>query len=160
MTEFVHHWHYRGRTITMRWVGDADVVASRVYGIAFDPDGRLLLVGGVASDPGFWLPGGGIEGEETEEDALRRELMEEAGATILDLKRLGAQRSDDPRDGTAHQAFYWCRISLDEQFFPEHEIGEFTLVAPEDFLDALFWGRTDPKAAMLLERALEIERGR
>lgn len=56
--------------------------AARV--VIFDPDGRVLLIS--ASDParragpGWWeIPGGGIDPGETSEEAVRRELWEEAG---------------------------------------------------------------------------------
>lgn len=58
--------------------------AARV--ICFDPDGRILLIR--SSDPAdrgkphWWeLPGGGIDGIESPEQALLRELSEEAGVT-------------------------------------------------------------------------------
>jgi hypothetical protein len=49
---------------------------------------------------------------------------------------------------------------MQDGFVPQHEVTECHLVRPEGFLDTLFWGRTGPKAAMLLERALAIESSR
>jgi len=48
-------------------------------------------------------------------------------------------------------------VTLSDEFSPQHEISERHLVAPDEFLDRLFWGRLDPKAPLLLERALQIE---
>ena len=157
MDELVHQWHHNGRTITFTWVGDAAVTPARIYALAFTPDGKLLLVGDDSEHPRFWLPGGGIEQGETPEAALVRELAEEAAATIHAMRPLGAQRVDDPATGSEHHAFYWCRITLAGEFAPAHEITQRRLVLPEAFLDMLFWGRDDPKAALLLERALEAE---
>ena len=120
MDDFPHGWQHNGRTVTFTWVGDKDVRVTRVYALAFTPDGKLLLVGGGPGGPDYWLPGGGIEDGETPESALIRELFEEAAATVHEAERL--------------------------------------MVAPQDFLDTLFWGREDPKAAMLLERVLQLER--
>ncbi len=63
--------------------------------LVFDPRDRLLLIAYEAvrdvdpSRPGlrrFWfLPGGGLEPGETHEEALRRELEEEIGATEIAL---------------------------------------------------------------------------
>lgn len=153
-----HTWEHQGRTITFSWIGDADVVATRVYALAFTPEGQMLLVGAGPGDTGYWLPGGGIEAGETPEAALARELMEEAAATLHTLKRLGMQRIDDPQKSPTYQAFYWCRVTLAAEFVPKTEVTERCLVAPEDFLDTLFWGRTDPKGAMLLEQALALNR--
>lgn len=157
--EVVHRWRYRGRTITFSWVGDVEGVAvARVYGLAFTAEGKMLLVGGAAGDPGCWLPGGGVERGESPEEALARELAEEAAATVEEMEGIGVQRVDDPAAGSEYQAFYWCRVTLAETFVPEHEVEHRHLVAPEAFLDTLFWGRDDPKAALLLARALEMER--
>ena len=157
MNRFVHCWKYQGRTITFSWIGAADVNPSRVYALAFTVDQRLLLVSDGLGDPQFWLPGGGIENGETPVDALIRELAEEAAATILDLRRLGTQRVDDTLHGTEYHDFYWCRVTLAEKFVPTHEVKLRRLVTPDDFLDTLFWGRNDPKGAMLLELALRID---
>jgi hypothetical protein len=49
-------------------------------------------------------------------------------------------------------------VRLAKQVFPRAESTLRHLVSVDDFLDALQWGRSDPKAAILLERALEMER--
>ncbi len=153
----VHHWQQNGRTITFSWVGDVDVEPTRAYALAFTPEGTMLLVGGGPDDPVYWLPGGGIQSGETAEDALVRELAEEAGATVHKMDRIGAQRVEDSSGTDEFHMFYWCRVTLADKYVPKHEVAERRLVAPEEFLDTLFWGRTDPKAKLLLERALELE---
>jgi ADP-ribose pyrophosphatase YjhB (NUDIX family) len=153
-----HQWHFRGRTITFTWLGDIDVVASRVYALAFTGDGRMLLVAGRRENPQYWLPGGGVEEGESAEAALARELQEEAGASVESMKALGVQHAEDDGWLSGYHRFYWCRIALSDHYAPEHEIGRRKLVAESDFLDELFWGRTDPKAEMLLARSLEAER--
>jgi ADP-ribose pyrophosphatase YjhB (NUDIX family) len=154
----VHEWFHDGCVTRMTWIGDADVVPARAYALAFTADGMMLLVSGGSHNPDYWLPGGGIEDGEDEEVALRRELQEEAGASITDLTKLGVQMSEDELLGRQFQSFYWARVTLDPDSVPETEVEEFCLVTPDRFLDVLFWGRDDPKAEMLLARALEIER--
>jgi 8-oxo-dGTP pyrophosphatase MutT (NUDIX family) len=157
MNELVSQWHHEGRSITFSWVGERPVTLRRVYALAFDGAGDMLLVGdGASSD--YWLPGGGVEAGESATEALERELLEEAAATILTLSYLGAQQVDDPLAEVEHQGFYCCRVQLAEDFVPQLEVKERLLVPPERFLDTLFWARTDPKAEMLLEKALQINR--
>lgn len=154
----VHYWTFNGRKITFSWLGNVEVEPRRVYALAFTPDDKLLLVSSGPNDPDYWLPGGGVEEGETSENALARELWEEAAATVHTMQPIGVQRVEDDRGKDEYHTFYWCRITLDDEFRPQHEIAERRLVAPDNFLDTLFWGRTDPKAGILLENALQLDR--
>jgi 8-oxo-dGTP diphosphatase len=54
--------------------------------ILLDPDDRILLVEFTLPDAVVWAtPGGGLVNAETDADALRRELVEEAGLESFDL---------------------------------------------------------------------------
>lgn len=52
-----------------------------VRGVAVDANGRVLLVKHTYLH-GWWLPGGGVERGQSCEDALAREMREEAGVVI------------------------------------------------------------------------------
>lgn len=83
--------------------------------------------------------------------------MEEATTTLHTSQPIGVQHVTDTAGANEYYTFYWCRITLDDTFTPQHEIGMRKLVAPAEFLDTLFWGRTDPKGRILLDLALQLE---
>ncbi|MFG3494596.1 NUDIX hydrolase [Streptomyces sp. NPDC047928] len=57
--------------------------------VLLDPDDRILLLHGYEpddpSDSWWFTPGGGLEGDETREQAALRELAEETGVTDVEL---------------------------------------------------------------------------
>jgi ADP-ribose pyrophosphatase YjhB (NUDIX family) len=61
----------------------------RARAVIPDSDGRVMFdrTHRPGKAPFYWLPGGGVEPGETAEEALRRELIEEAGLEI-EVKRL------------------------------------------------------------------------
>jgi len=96
----------------------------RAAGILFVSDGKVLLMRRTGHDhPGAWaLPGGGIEGDETAEEAARRELLEETGLKYDGPLMLWSRRVRDDVDFTTflaktdefkpelndeHDAFQW-----------------------------------------------------
>ncbi|CAL9608624.1 NUDIX hydrolase [Streptomyces sp. enrichment culture] len=57
--------------------------------VLLDPEDRILLLHGHEpddpADDWWFTPGGGVEGDETREEAARRELVEETGITDIEL---------------------------------------------------------------------------
>ncbi|MGW2839005.1 NUDIX hydrolase [Streptomyces sp. NPDC001493] len=82
--------------------------------VLLDPQDRILLMHGFEpDDPGttWWFtPGGGLEGDESHEEAARRELAEETGITEVELGPvLWKRRCSFPFDGR--------RWEQDESYF-------------------------------------------
>jgi len=72
-----------------------------IAAVARRADGRILLV--KRGDTGTWaLPGGTLEWGEVSAETLRRELREEAGATMLEAGRLLGVYTAPERDTRLH----------------------------------------------------------
>lgn len=67
--------------------------------IVQDSRGRVLLVRRLHPPPGWALPGGFVEPDETLEQAVARELLEETGLSLTDARQLHAYSGPgrDPR---------------------------------------------------------------
>ena len=55
------------------------------YGLLISDDDQILLTwfnGGGRTEPGWTMPGGGVEFDESIEDAVAREVFEETGYTV------------------------------------------------------------------------------
>ena len=85
-----------------------------VRAVVLDADDRILLVRFEFPDRGVWAsPGGGIEAGETDEHALQRELLEEAGFETFELgpqiwKRTHVFELSPEFDGQ-HERYYLVR---------------------------------------------------
>jgi ADP-ribose pyrophosphatase YjhB (NUDIX family) len=150
-----------GRLITATWFDPPfrpdPPDCNQAYGICFTNIGEIVLV---RVDDGYWnLPGGGVESGQSLEDALVREVGEEACARVIRCRFLGCQRIDDPEHPDGPQRYYqsrfWARVEL-EPWVERFEVRERRLVAPEEFLATLAWGRATT-AQIILEEGLRLD---
>lgn len=129
--------------------------ATQALGICFTADRRIVLVTWNGED--WTLPGGAPEPGENLEQALAREVREEACARVVSSRYIGCQRVEElDGDGSAYyQTRFWARVAL-HQFKPEYEMIARRLVSPEEFRGALFWG-AEATARLILDRGLAAE---
>ncbi len=98
-----------------------------VRGLVTDADGRVLLIQHTYTH-GWHMPGGGVERGETAEEALARELVEEAGVELVGRARLLSLHSNHARFRGDHVLVYriesWrpCKATSRGEI---HEIGWF-----------------------------------
>jgi len=91
--------------------------------------GGYILTCRNKSDGKLWLPGGGIDENETHEQALRRECKEETGVTELEIKEQVGDYQNyyyyEPEDLAmhAHLHFYEC-ITTQETLKSQEEIDD------------------------------------
>ncbi|MER5744789.1 NUDIX hydrolase [Streptomyces sp. NPDC059913] len=84
--------------------------------VLLDPDDRILLLHGFEPDDprrDWWFtPGGGLEGDETREQAALRELAEETGITAVELGPLLWRRMCSfPFDGRRWEQDEWYYLA-------------------------------------------------
>lgn len=79
-----------------------------VGAIIFNPDGKILLCKSHKWQNKYVTPGGHIELGEKMEDALKREILEETGLNIYDIKLIGIKESIF--SGTFHEKRHFIFI--------------------------------------------------
>jgi 8-oxo-dGTP pyrophosphatase MutT (NUDIX family) len=150
-----------GRRLTVRWLPSSFEpprdLTMQAYGICFTEHRKILLV--TIGDGRWNLPGGSPEPGETVEQALAREVWEEACARVVRSRYIGCQQVEDPDspDGPKlyYQVRFWARVEV-YPFKPLFETTDRKLVEPSEFLDTLFWGQV-PIAKMILDRGIQVE---
>jgi len=139
------------------WMPPAQLV-TQALGLCFTADGLVVMV---TWDGRQWsFPGGTVEDGESVEQALVREVAEEACARVVRYQYLASQHVADPLnpDGVPsyHQTRWWARVELDP-WQPRHEMTGRRLVTPDQVLGTLSWRRKEI-AHRLLQLALDADR--
>lgn len=123
---------------------------SQASAVCFIGDGAAVVL--VGSQTAWGLPGGHPEKGEALEDALVREVAEEACAEVVSASYLGSVRVTGPlgRDSAevSYQARYAAIVHL-LPFIPSPEAPARKLVAPSEFLATLAWGDSELARALL-----------
>jgi len=86
---------YRGITCVISLIFRITPTKDRVRIIVYRNDGKILLVRGRFSRQKWALPGGGANRNESYEQAAIREVLEEVGIKIDDLRYLGKANSHE-----------------------------------------------------------------
>lgn len=95
-------------------------------------DGKLLMLKGRGYNE-LWTPGGKIEQGESDEDCLRRELNEEIGVKIINLKffkKYSGKSFYHPNQITIQKIYI---VSVSGNITPGAEIEDFVWLSKDDF---------------------------
>ena len=90
------------------WRKFSGITAEGVTIIASNPQGDILLVRHSYGPQGWYFPGGGIGRKETAEHAARREMREETGCRVTDLKLVGILNEEI--SGAPHRAHIFSTV--------------------------------------------------
>ena len=100
-------------------------------------EGKLLLT---KPRRGWGLPGGHIEANESPEECLKRECIEEAGVEIDNLKLIGYWKtrklinldSNKQYPNEGYQLLYIAKAAKINDFIPMHEVTDRKFVYPDE----------------------------
>ncbi len=120
-----------------------------VRGLVTDADGRVLLIQHTYV-PGWYMPGGGVEKGETAEQALARELVEEAGIRVVGRPRLVSAHLNHPRHPGDHVLVYHVADWIACEATSRGEIYAVGWFAPDDLPAEI-----TPSTRRRLQEALE-----
>ncbi len=120
-----------------------------VRGIILDEQGRVLLLEHTYIE-GWYMPGGGVEKNETAEEALAREMLEEAGVEILGRPTLLSVHDNRRMFPGDHVLVYRIERWRQREATQRGEISNIGFFAP----DALPEGTT-PATRRRIREALE-----
>lgn len=118
-------------------------------------NGKLVIV--YAENRGQWTPaGGGVEIDETVEEAVIREVREETNMKILAQKIIGYIEIFEPNKITI-QTRSVCLVEPHGPFFsdPDGDITEIKLIDPTDYKKYFDWGEIGD---YIMERALKLSK--
>lgn len=149
MSHTVSTWKDGETIYEFTWIKDRQVdkytPCTQAYGICYTKDGQILVIG---NSKHRGLPGGTPEGSETPEEALHRELMEEADVVVSKVIPLGVQKVVE-KNGVKTVLYYQYRyVCLIEKLLPQTVDPDKGVVHPRilvpasEITDYVKWGIT------------------
>ncbi len=128
---------------------DAFKPIAQVYGVCFNDAGDILTID-TGGRNNWIIPGGSPEKDETVEQTLRRELIEEADVEVGRIAFIGAQQVDDPSNPDPDKKVYFqlrfaAQITKLQEQTPDPDGGKIyqrKFVAMKRICETVKWGRT------------------
>ena len=148
--------HADGQDWLVAWHGPDEVPPGTPHGAAgvcVGPEGQLVLIG--PDGRGWTFPAGRPEGDETDEETLRREMREEACVEVLEARLLGYSRGEcvqGHEQGLVLVRSFWRADVRIDAWEPQFEIDHRLVVAASDA--RRYVRDQDPAATRIHLRAL------
>ncbi|HTE22585.1 MAG TPA: NUDIX hydrolase [Candidatus Limnocylindria bacterium] len=115
---------------------------SAVFALVFNEAGQLLVI---RNERGWDIPGGHVEAGETPEEALHREVAEEAYATIKNARLYMSASADKS------MLFYMADVKRLLPFAAEHETDQRRFMHPNELLGLYGGGKPELLTHVLAE---------
>lgn len=124
---------------------------TQVYGVCFY--GKKLLI--VKNNNKWSLPGGHMEGNETIEETLIREVREESNMKVIKSTPIGYQEVTKPDGNIDYQLRYFCLVEPIGKFVkdPADSVTEIKLIDPKEYKNYFDWGKIGER---MIEKAINI----
>lgn len=143
-------WTWNGNKVKSTWIKTSDIdkysPITQVYGIVFNDKGEILICRKGAGD--WQIPGGHPEKDETINQTLEREMLEEVDTTITDIQILGIQKGEMP-DVPDNKPHYQVRcIAKLRRLLPQtpdpanSHTWKRKFVPAEEITEYIEWGKT------------------
>ena len=104
---------------------------TRIAGVVIR-DNKILLLKGKGYDY-FWTPGGKVDGAESNQECLRRELKEEIGVGLVSIKLFKEYDGVSFFNPEIKQKQIVYLIDIDGEIKPDSEIEGFVWMSREDY---------------------------
>lgn len=159
------NFEYGGKQYTVEyedrdgWSDLPDDLCTQNYGLCF-LDGKMIVgLHGNESNPHWKIIGGTREPNETVEETLVREILEEANMDVLEQQPIGYQKVTGEDGKVEYQLRTWCRVQPRGPFVadPDHGVKKIKLIDPKDYKQYFDWGEVGDR---IIERAIEIEKSK
>lgn len=112
----------------------------QIYGVCFL--GNKIVIARSAGKGTWGLPGGTIERNETIEQALKREIIEETNTEVIKWLPIGYQKVIHPNGSFIYQLRCVCFVEKIGDFVsdPAGHVSEIKLINPLDYKKYFDWG--------------------
>ena len=154
---------FDGREVFLEWFETSNypkgMAISQVAGFCFNERGEVLVI---KNKRGWGFPGGHPEKGEAAEEALRREIWEEASVTIKKPRLVGCLDIRDPRNESIEgkhyaQLRYLAKVDKIADFKKEFETSDRLFVPVSELSKYIDW-LSGPTGSAQYETLLKLSR--